>query len=373
MKRLLFIISEDYVFVSHRHFLGKYAIEQGMHVGILCNISKHRELIEKTGIEVIDWPLIRGSLNPINEIKAIWFAFIAIKKFKPDIVHIVALKPIIYACIACRCLFIKRRVFALTGVGFVFSSDKIKAKFLRPIVEIILKWAFNGSHSRVIVQNTDDHALLADKNIACSKILRLIRGAGVDTEVFRPSFNDYNSPLVIFPARVLWDKGVGEFVSAARILQGKGLNVRFAIVGEPDIHNPMSVPKSQIKLWVKEGIVEYWGHQVDMPKVFNSASIVCLPSYREGLPKALLEAASCGLPLVAFDVPGCREVIDNERNGFLIPLKDVNALSMAIQKLITNKELREFMGYKSRKKVIQEFSQEKIAKETFEVWDELFT
>jgi len=373
LKRLLFVISEDYVFVSHRLFLGKYALEQGMHVGILCNTSKHKKLIEESGIEVFDWPFIRGSLNPINEIKSLWFVFITIKKFKPDIVHSVALKPIIYASIACRCLFIKRRVFALTGVGFVFSSDKMKAKFLRPAVAAVLKWAFNGSLSRIIVQNSDDRVLLASKNIADPESVHLIRGAGVDTVAFKPSFIDSNIPLVILPARVLWDKGVGEFVSAARILYEKGLNARFAIVGEPDHHNPMCVPIAQIKLWVNEGTVEYWGHQYNMPKVLESASIVCLPSYREGLPKSLLEAASCGLPLVAFDVPGCREAIDNERNGYLVPLKDVNALSMALEKLILNKDLRETMGNNSRKKAIQEFSQERIAKETFEVWESLFT
>ncbi len=343
-----------------------------MQVGILCNTSKHKKLIEESGIEVFDWPFIRGSLNPINEIKSWWFVLITIKKFKPDLVYSVALKPIIYASFACKCLFIKRRVFALTGVGFIFSSDKMKAKILRPFATAVLKFAVNGLLSRVIVQNSDDRFLLESKNIADSESIHLIRGAGVDTDAFKPHHFDSNIPLVILPARVLWDKGVGEFVSAARILHEKGLIARFAIVGEPDPHNPMCVPISQIKLWVDEGSVEYWGHQDNMPKVLGGASIVCLPSYREGLPKSLLEAASCGLPLVAFDVPGCREVIDNGFNGYLVPLKDVNALSMALEKLILDKSLRENMGYISRKKVMQEFSQERIAKETFEVWEGLF-
>lgn len=371
MKRLLFVISEDYVFVSHRLFLGKYALEQGMHVGILCNTSKHKKLIEESGIEVFDWPFERGSLNPIKAVKSLWFALIAMKRFDPDIVHAVALKPIIYASIACKCLFIKRRVFALTGVGFVFSSNSMKAKLLRPLVTVALKLAFKGKFSRVILQNSDDCSLLENKNIISTESIDLIRGAGVDTNIFSPCLDESSPILVILPARILWDKGIGEFVNAAQILRGKGVNARFVIVGEPDIQNPMCVPMSQIELWVNEGVVEYWGYKDDMPEVLKSASIVCLPSYREGLPKSLLEAASCGLPLVAFDVPGCREVIDDGWNGYLVELKDVNALSMALEKLILNKDLRGIMGGNSREKVIQEFSQEGIAKETFEVWEKL--
>ena len=360
------------MFVSHRLFLGKYAIQKGLHVGILCNTSKHKKQIEDLGIEVFDWPFKRGSLNPINEIKSLWFALMVIKKFKPDLVHSVALKPIIYASIACKCLFVKRRVFALTGVGFIFSSNKFKAKLLRPMVTSILKWALNGAFSRVIVQNSDDCRLLEDENISGSASIELIRGAGVDVDIYSPSFIKSAIPLVVLPARVLWDKGVGEFVAAARLLHNKGINARFAIVGEPDRQNPMCVPIPQIELWVKDGIIEYWGYQDNMPKVLENASIVCLPSYREGVPKSLLEAASCGLPLVAFDVPGCREVIDNGRNGYLVPFKNVGALSVALEKLILDRDLRETMGNNGREKVMQEFSQERIAQETFEVWERLF-
>ncbi len=372
MKRLLFVISEDYVFVSHRLFLGQYAIQKGIHVGILCNTSKHKKIIEDLGVEVFDWPFKRGSLNPIHEIQSMWFALMAIKKFKPDLVHSVALKPIFYASIACKCLFVKRQVFALTGVGFIFSSNKFKAKFLRPIVTALLRWALNGRLTRVIVQNLDDCRLLVDKNISRSESIELIRGAGVDVDIYSPSFMKPAIPLVVLPARVLWDKGVGEFVAAARLLYNKGINARFAIVGKPDRQNPMCVPMSQIESWVEDGIIEYWGHQDDMPKVLKNASIACLPSYREGVPKSLLEAASCGLPLVAFDVPGCREVVDNGSNGYLVPFKNVNALSEALEKLILDKDLRETMGNHSRKKVIQEFSKERIAQETFDVWGRLF-
>lgn len=373
MSRLLFVVSEDWYFVSHRLHLAEAAINAGYKVALLSRISRHCAQIEASGIEVINWPLNRRSRNPFLELRAIWRAYIVLRRFRPDIVHAVALKPVLYSAVACRLVGVRARVFALGGLGFVFSSGKYIAQLLRPFLVLAFRRALSGRHSRLIVQNPDDQAILLTSNVIEFERVRLIKGAGVDTSVFSPQDEVAGVPLVVLPARMLWDKGVGHFVDCARSIKEKGIPARFALVGEPDEHNPESVPVSQLEAWVAEGAVEWWGRSNDMPEVFRQATVVCLPSYREGLPKSLLEAASCGRPILTYDVPGCREVVVDGENGFLVPLKDIQALIASLEKLLCNPELRRRMGIAGRLKVLSEFSQERVAAETMRVWAEVLT
>lgn len=370
LKRLLFIVTEDWYFVSHRLHLARAAVVAGYQVALLTRVARHRDVIEASGVEVFDWPIKRGSINPLAELRALKGVFASLRNFRPDLVHAVALKPVLYAAIACRLTGIKARVFALGGVGFVFSSRKFLARSLRPLLVFAFRWALGGEYSRLILQNPDDLRTLLAAQMFDARHIRLVRGAGVDTAVFSPRSDASGIPLVVLPARMLWDKGVGEFVASARILHAKGVTARFALVGEPDAHNPECVSMSQIEAWVKEGVVEWWGHRNDMPDVLNRAAVVCLPSYREGLPKSLLEAASCARPIVAFDVPGCREVVVDGVNGFLAPFNDMGALAVALEKLLGDADLRRRMGAAGRELVMREFSQEKVATETMRVWSE---
>jgi glycosyltransferase involved in cell wall biosynthesis len=196
----------------------------------------------------------------------------------------------------------------------------------------------------------------------------LIPGSGVDTERFIKSPEPDGIPVVILPARLLWDKGVGEFVEAARLLRSKCIKARFALVGDIDLDNPTSVTIEQLRDWEKEGVIEWWGWKDSMEQVYAEAHIVCLPSYREGLPKTLVEAAACGRPIIAFDVPGCREIVRPDKNGLLVPVYDVPGLADAMEYLITNSDIRKSMGTAGREIVEDGFSAELIVSQTLGVY-----
>ena len=372
MKRLIFVVSEDWYFLSHRLPLAKVALQSGYEVGLISRFSTKRDIIESAGIKVIDWKISRRSSNPLQEIFTLCDLWRGIRSFRPDIVHAVALKPVIYSAIVCLLSGIRARVSALGGLGFVFSSSKKTANFLRPFILFLFKFALSGKKSFLILQNPDDAEILTTAGVISESHIRMIRGAGVDTQSFFPAQNIPDKPLVILPARMLWAKGIGEFVNVARRVRIQRPDARFVLVGAPDDENLESVSVEQLENWVRDGVVEWWGRCENMPDVYRQATIACLPtSYGEGLPKALLEAASCEIPIVTYDVPGCREVVEDGINGFLVPLKNEERLFAALMKLIEDPDLCKRMGAAGRKMVLDHFSQEQVAEETMRVWDEL--
>ena len=373
LKRLLFVVTEDWYFVSHRLYMATVAVKAGYKVALLSKTSKYQELIEESGIEVINWSLNRRSRNLISEFKAFREISAVIDRFKPDIVHSVALKPILYTALQLKRKNTYANIYALGGLGFVFSSSKLKAQILRSLLVVILRWVLGGERVRVILQNPDDFNLLLRLKVITNNKTRLIRGVGVDTNLFSPSPKLHDKPIVLLPARILWDKGIADFVEIANRMKSYEINVRFVLVGDPDPHNPESVSILQLEEWIKKGVIEWWGHKEEMQNIYQQATIVCLPSYREGLPKSLLEAASCALPIVTYDVPGCREVVIDGINGFLVPLKDENALLNAIKKLLDDASLCDKFGQAGRELVIRKFSQQKIASETKKIWEEVLS
>ena len=373
LKRLLFVVTEDWYFVSHRLYMATVAVKAGYKVALLSKTSKYQELIEESGIEVINWSLNRRSRNLISEFKAFREISEVIDRFKPDIVHSVALKPILYTALQLKRKNTYANIYALGGLGFVFSSSKLKAQILRFLLVVILRWILGGERVRVILQNPDDFNLLLRLKVITNDKTRLIRGVGVDTSLFSPSLKLHDKPIVLLPARILWDKGIADFVEIANRMKSYEVNVRFVLVGDPDPHNPESVSILQLEEWLEKGVVEWWGHKEEMQNIYQQATIVCLPSYREGLPKSLLEAASCALPIVTYDVPGCREVVIDGINGFLVPLKDEHALLNAIKKLLDDASLCDKFGQAGRELVIREFSQQKIASETKKIWEEVLS
>lgn len=371
MDTILFVVAEDSYFVSHRLHLAQHALDNGYRVVLITHGNKYKEIIEKKGINVYNWNINRSSINIILEVYSIVKLRQMIKDIRPKIVHAVAMKPVLYSSIACKGIDAIRCVFALGGLGFIFSSQKRYARFIRPLIIIALRYALSGKKNRLILQNIDDQHVIIRHRIIAEEQIRLIRGAGVNTSIFSPQPEAVGLPLVVLPGRMLWDKGIGDFVECARAIKAKGIAARFALVGDPDEHNPECVPRGQLEAWKKEGVVEWWGYCDDIPEVLRQAAIVCLPSYGEGLPKALLEAASCGRPIVTYDVSGCREVVVHERNGLLVPLKDGRALAAAVEKLLHDPELRMRMGRFGREMVIAEFAEERIARETMRVWEEV--
>jgi len=371
LKKILFIVSEDWYFVSHRLHLATTAINNGYEVTLLSRVSKHQDFIRSLGIQTIHWPLDRKSFNPLRELISIYHIVHKVRSLKPNLVHAVGIKPIVYTGLSKLFFSVDGIVLALAGLGYIFRSSRASAKILRIFIVPLFRLLLAGSNIRLIIQNRDDGEILKNLNISKGEKIRLIRGAGVSVKDFFPKKVQNDKPLVILPARMLWDKGVEDFVNCAQRCFNNKINARFALVGNPDLHNPESIPEAQLEQWVELGFVEWWGEQDNMIKIYHMADLVCFPSYHEGLPKALLEAASCELPIVSYDVSGCREIVKDNVNGFLVPFKDEEALFVAVLELLENPKLRRKMGEISRKMVIEEFTQEKIAAETIRVWDEM--
>ncbi len=369
--KLLFVVTEDWYFVSHRLQLAVTAKQVGFDVSVATRIGKHERTLRKAGIRVIPLSLSRRSGNPVREITALIRLY---RTERPDFVHHVALKPVVYGSLAAQLVGVPAWVNAVAGLGWLFTASTQRARIIRPWLQWGMGRLLSHSHSLTIVQNPDDAALLEHSGIPGSR-LRLIRGAGVDVNRFRPvDLSCRSVPVVMLVARMLWDKGVGEFVEAAKLLHNQGVRARFVLVGAPDPANPASVPEAVLRGWHEKNGVEWWGQRMDMAGTYRQAQIACLPSYyREGIPKSLLEAAACGLPIVTTDAPGCREVVHHEDNGLLVPVKDPDALARALHRLIVDEELRHRMGARGRQRAETEFSQEQIHEQTLAVYRELLS
>ena len=376
-KKILINLTEDWFFKSHFLSRAVDAKKSGYDVFVTCNESNDRKFIEQRGIKFISSSLNRRSINPFYELYVLIKYFFIFKKINPDIVHNVGPKPIIYGSIAARINNIKSVINAPIGMGFVFSSESIKAKFLKLILLFLLKLTLNTHHgkdkkNRVIFENSDDMNFFLKRKIVKYNDSILIRGAGVEIDkelIKNKKKNDI--PAVALVARMLEDKGIYEFVEAAKILKDKKIKVRFLLIGDVDTKNPTSLKQSTLKSWNDQQIIEWLGWVKDVKKILLETDILCLPSYREGLPKSLLEGASLALPLITTNTVGCREVVKDGVNGYLVPIKDSHSLSLAIEKLIKDKDLRLKMGDKSLKIAISDFSSEIINSQTIKIYNEL--
>lgn len=369
--KLLYFIAEDWYFCSHRLPLALAAQDAGYDVAVVTRVNEHGGAIRRAGLRLIPFNFSRQSMNLLSELTVLVRLIVLYRKEKPDLVHHVAMKPVLYGSLAARFSGVPHVVNALAGMGYVFSSDQPTARLLRPAIGKAFKVLLSSGRSRLILQNKDDCAMFVRKRFINGERIRLIRGSGVDTAVFSPTPELAGIPLVMLASRMLWDKGIKEFVEAARQIKTRGIVARFVLVGDTDPHNPSAIPNDQLTAWQEEGVIEWWGRRDDMPAVLAQAHIVCLPSYREGLPKVLLEAASCGRPIVATDTPGCREVVRNGENGLLVPVRSTVELADAIQNMIENPELRQKMGARGREIVVSEFAIEKVISETMTVYKEL--
>lgn len=364
VTKILFVVTEDWYFISHRFALAQAALDKGIAVTVVTRISNKKKFLEEHGINVVPLSIDRSNLNPLKELFTIWQLYRIFVKEKPDIIHLVALKPVIVGGIAARLAGIKNLVFAVAGMGFLFTGRGLKNVVAKCILKLLSLLSNNGY---VIVQNQEDLDLLEKTGIPKTRLM-LIRGSGVDLKIFKKFPEKNGTPIVMLASRLLWDKGVREFVEAAKLLKNDRIRVRFVLVGAPDLANPTSIEEKDIKRWIKQGIVEWWGKRDDMPSVLPMAHIVCLPSYREGLPKVLLEAMACGRPCITTDVPGCRDAVIHGENGLIVPAKNVTCLAKAIEFLLEHPAERLRMGNQGRMRAKKEFSQEKIIEETFKIY-----
>jgi len=365
-KKIVFVANTSWYLYNFRLSLLKEMVASGWKVFALAPHDKYSQYFEIHGISFVRLIISRRGINPLKELLTIWRIYIVYNRIQPDFIHHFTSKVAIYGSFAARLAGIKNVVSSITGLGYAFINKGI----LHFIVKAMYKVAFQGV-SQVIFQNSNDKEMFLRYKLISPKKVYLVKGSGVNTEYFTSHVNDnrINGNITFaLISRMLWDKGVGEFVEAAKSTKRSLPTVKFLLVGSPDYGNPNTVPEKYLEEQSSNGYIEWIGHVDDVKPFILKSDVVVLPSYREGLPKVLLEAASCGRAIVATDVPGCREIVEHGINGLLVPPKDVNSLAEAMFKLAKDPGLRLQMGQNGRKKVLREFDDKIVIKKTMEIY-----
>ena len=367
---LLYVVNVAWFFCLHRIHLALAARSAGftVHVATAPELAEHVEQIKSKGLLFHELKLQRGRWSVLEECRLAWSLYKLYREIRPDIVHHVTIKPLLCGTLAARVAGVPAVVNSMSGLGFVFTAADKWATLRRLAVTLSYKLLFARAAIQVVFENSDDLKMFVNRRIIKSHQAVLIRGVGVDLERFRLAAPRSGVPLIVLPARMLWDKGVREFCLAAATVQAWGLRARFALVGGLDSGNPAAIPESWLIEQQRSGVIEWWGWRQDMAQVYAVAHIVCLPSYREGLPTVLLEAAACGCALVATDVPGCREVIRDGDTGLLVPSRDPVALAQACRTVILDSALRERLSIAARARVAAEFSAEQVRSSTIRLY-----
>jgi glycosyltransferase involved in cell wall biosynthesis len=376
--RILYLGNHAGIFLSHRLPVFKKMVQSGFEVHVAVpakpdllsqNIDQNSiQTIKESGFQYHDIKIHRSSTNIKKEICSFVDIFKLLKLVKPDLVYNATQKPVLYGSLISKIVKTPCVVNSLTGLGFVFTDKGIKASLLKIVMKLFYRYTLDRQNSMNIFHNHDDRNYFLAKGIVNKSNSIVIKGSGVNLNefIYQPEPDDSN-PIIIFPSRLLKDKGVLEFVGAAEQVKLNNIKARFVLVGDIDPLNPTSVTKKEVQLWEKNELIEWWGWRKDMPFVYQQASIVCLPSYREGMSKSLIEGLASGRPVVTTDVPGCREIIANPANGFLVNKKDSKKLGDALAILIKDKELRQTMGRNSRELAKKEFSLEIVVNDTMTI------
>lgn len=373
MKILLFANTDWYLF-NFRLSLAKALQARGHEVLLISPPGEFGARLQAQGLRWQALPMDRKSLNPVRELRLLAHLWRLYRREQPALAHHFTIKSVVYGSIAALLARVPARVNAVAGMGYVFTNPAPKARLLRPVVRALMRRVLNGCGARLILQNSDDVAAFAQARIAQPELVRLVKGSGVDVSRFQPGGLERRQgepTRVVLAARLLWDKGIAEYVAAARQLCARGLPIRFLLAGAPDPGNPAAIPQATLDGWAEEGVVELLGQVSDMAALFAGVHIAVLPSYREGLPKSLIEAAACALPLVTTDAPGCREVVTHEVDGLLVPVKDADALGNAIERLHENPTWARQLGQAARRRALKEFDDRIVIEQTLAVYGEL--
>lgn len=358
MSKLLFIVNVDWFFVSHRLPIAQEALEQGYDVTIACHFTEHEQELVDMGFNVVELPFTRSGGSISNELKTLKAIRELIDQEQPSVIHAVTIKPVLYSGLILKTIKLKIPfVVAISGLGYVFTANTFRAKLTKFIASMVYKVALAHKSKTVIFQNRSDEKILTDvaKLKANDKIL--IKGSGADLSVYN-HITEINRPhiKIAMACRLLREKGVYQYIEAAKIVKAQFPNTQFLLIGTPDLENPNTVKQSEIDKWVKEGVIDYLGHRNDIPAIFSDANIVTLPSfYGEGVPKVLIEAAACGRAIVTTTNPGCSDAIINNVTGLAVPPMDARSLADAFIKLINNPNERIKMGIKARAFAEKEF------------------
>ncbi len=369
--KIIYIVNVDWFFISHRLPIALEALKQGHDVHVFTKDTGKMEYLKSLGIRVCPINLERGSVNPFKSLKLLLDLKEKITSIQPDVVHLVTIKPVLIGGLASILAKVPSIVYAISGLGFIFTNTMLKAKILRLGIIPLYRLALSAKNKTVIVQNLDDLRILRQYVAIPESQTTLIPGSGVDLKQFDFQPLPLTNKIVLMACRLLADKGVYEFHRSVRLLKEKYPDVKFVLVGGIDPDNPTSLTKKELNEWVERGDLEWWGHQRDMSEILSQATIVVLPSYREGMPKVLLEAQALGRPIVTTDVPGCREAIEDGKTGFLVQVKDEQSLANAIEKLIINDELCLQFSHNARVLAEQKFDIKQVVKTHINIYENL--
>jgi glycosyltransferase involved in cell wall biosynthesis len=373
LKFVLFANTDWYLY-NFRRSLAVALRDRGHEVVLVSPPGPYGKELQAMEFRWIPAPMERVSLSPLRELALLAWLWRLMRREQPDVVHGFTIKCAVYGALVGR-LSRVRRISAVAGMGYVFTNDALKARLLRPALRRLMRLALGGKRARLILQNPDDVLLFKQAGIVPPEQIRLVRGSGVNCSQFvapGAERNPTEAPLkVLLAARLLWDKGLAEFVEAARLLRAEGRTLKFLLAGVPDPGNPAAVPQEIILEWQAEGLVQWLGHVTDMPALLANVDIVVLPSYREGLPKTLIEAAACARPLITTDAPGCREVVTHGVDGLLVPVRDAQALARAIARLQDDPILAQNLGQAARAKALAEFDERIVIAQTLAVYQEI--
>jgi len=375
MKFILFANTDWYLY-NFRLSTALQLRSMGMEVVMVSPPGDFGERFQQHGIRWRPLPMQRSSLNPWREAGTLARLVQLLREERPDLLHSFTLKCAVYGALAARAARVPAVVNAVTGLGYVFSSDRAKARMLRPLVSLLMRGALGGEHSRVILQNPDDAQAFADARLAPPHNIRLIRGSGVDLTRFLLRDGDAAAqrPLrVLLAARLLREKGIHEYAAAAARLKAQGRNIQFLLAGTPDAGNPHSVAAEDVRGWQAQGTLEWLGHVEDMPALLRSVDVMALPSYyREGVPKSLIEAGACGIALVTTNLPGCREVVSRDgEDGLHVEPRSAASLAQVIARLDDDRELLRRLGARARARALSDFDERVVIRKTCEVYGEL--
>ncbi len=368
--KYLMILNDLAWFWSHRLPLARAIQKQGWDLSLATATASSDSRLKAMGVRGLDLPDHDSAFSHALIIARI---FKLIRREKPDIVHAITIRHAFYTGLVTRVLHYGPVVFTIAGLGSLFTSRTAKARLLRPLVKLLFRFAFARPGIHIIFQNMDDRTMMLDAGIITADQTTVIRGSGVDLQEF--SFSEEvetDRPIVLFVSRLLKEKGIGEFVEAARRLKRQGSAARFVVAGDFYSKNPHSLEPAVMEQWVREGIVEWLGHVQDMPSLLKKSALVVLPSYYgEGLPKALLEASATGRAIVTTDMPGCREAVIHDYNGYLVPPRDAQAVADAIARLMNDPQTRRAMGRHGRELAGRDFAVESVVSRTLAVYDRL--
>jgi glycosyltransferase involved in cell wall biosynthesis len=371
--KLMFVVNTDSFFMSHRLPIAQRALKNGFEVHVACRLNCFSDKMKEMGLVVHPLSLDRRSIGIFSNGRTFFQILWIFSQVRPDLVHLVTIKPVLLGGLAARLACIPRVVVAISGLGFIFTERGIKAKIRRWLVGCFYRLALKHSTLKVICQNEHDSAIVVRLTGLSHEKIDLIKGSGVDLDEYPLLPIPEGKPVVMFASRLLVDKGVREFVDAARLIKSRSWNTRFVLLGNPDTGNPNTINKNELTSWVDENVIEWWGHRSDMPKALASCNMFVLPSYYgEGLPKVLIEASACGRAIITTKHPGCRDAIEPNKTGLLVPTRDAKALAEAILVLLLDRRLCEKMGRAGRELAVKNFDVKQVVKEHMSIYKDLF-